>query len=337
MCLNPKWIYKKGHYKEDNYRGAAGELYEIGTYTKCGGCEQCNAEKANNWVVRNYYEAQSNEKIAFITLTYEVNPVILIKKDLQNFIKRLRAKLKYHKDEKIRYFACGEYGTLNGRPHWHLILYGFEDLNKRYLDINKKKNIVYQSPLIQETWGLGRTSIQEFSTYEIPYISLYQTPKERFKRAYKLTREKAKNLRELYNSKMYKISKKRRKEMVNGLKEYEDEMKKTKSKYYAIKESNTWSIALGWEKFYEKYANAKEYTFIEYIEDKEFPTPTPWVKKLANMGDIQAAKEMFRREEEYKVEATEEEERNKNLRKILDKKKKNVLDWKEEKDKIELL
>ena len=55
------------------------------------------------------------------------------------------------------------------------------------------------------------------------------------------------------------------------------------------------------------------------------------------MGDIQAAREMFRREEEYKVEATEEDERNKNLIKILDKKKKNVLNWREEKDKIELL
>lgn len=337
MCLNPKWIYKSGFYKSSNYRGKKGEFYELGTYSKCGCCEQCNAEKANNWVVRNYYEAKSHEKIAFVTLTYKNNPIILLKKDLKDFIKRLRRRLEYHNNEKIRFFAAGEYGTLNNRPHFHIIIYNFNDPEKKFLELNKRKNILYKSDLINEVWGLGRTSYQEFNLHEIPYISLYETPKEKFKRAYKLTMEKAKRLKEIYKSKAFKISKKRRKQLVAGLKEYEDELKAKKAEYIAIKEFNTWSIALGWEKFYDEYAKSSEYTFTEYIEDKEFVTPSPWVKKLANMGDIQAAKEMFKREEECEKSANEDEERTKNLNKILNRRKKELIDWNEQKDEIEEL
>jgi hypothetical protein len=69
----------------------------------------------------------------FVTLTYNTDHVpisnngfkTLRKSDLQSFIKRLR---KAHQgSEKISYYACGEYGTLNKRPHYHLILFGASD------------------------------------------------------------------------------------------------------------------------------------------------------------------------------------------------------------------
>ena len=62
MCLNPKKIYKRGKYKENNYRGMRGDEYSISAYTDCGYCSQCLAKKANNWVIRNFYEAKNNEK-----------------------------------------------------------------------------------------------------------------------------------------------------------------------------------------------------------------------------------------------------------------------------------
>lgn len=115
MCLEPKWIYKRGKYKKSNYRGQEGESYELGTYSKCGHCEICTAEKSNNWVIRNKYESMNAKNTAkcFVTLTYKENPCILIKKDLQLFFKRLRRNLEYNGFKgKIRYFAAGEYGTL---------------------------------------------------------------------------------------------------------------------------------------------------------------------------------------------------------------------------------
>ena len=106
MCLNPKLIYKKGHYKEDNYRGKKGELYELGTYSKCGCCEQCINDKMNNWVVRNYWESKRHVRKSFITVTYEENPYILVKKDFQDFLKRLRIHLDRSTGEKVRFFEA---------------------------------------------------------------------------------------------------------------------------------------------------------------------------------------------------------------------------------------
>lgn len=43
----------------------------------------------------------------------------LVKKDMQDFMKRLR---KHHK-EKLVYYLAGEYGTDTKRPHYHIILF----------------------------------------------------------------------------------------------------------------------------------------------------------------------------------------------------------------------
>lgn len=72
-------------------------------------------------------------------------------------------------------------------------------------------------------------------------------------------------------------------------------------------------MALGWEKFEEQYNKAEKYVFTEYIENKQIATPSPWIKKLANLGDIQAAEEMFRREKDIEQSANEAEERIKIL------------------------
>ena len=337
MCLNPKWIYKKGKYKNDNYRGMEGEAYELGTYSKCGHCTVCQNEKSNNWVIRNFFEVKKWKKIAFITLTYEKNPILLYRKDFQDFMKRLRRNLeKSGYKEKIRMFECGEYGELNNRPHGHIIIYNWEDKNKKYLDINNKGSILYQSEIIQKTWGLGRTSYQEFEEHEIPYISLYETPKEEFSRAYKLSQKKCNEIKEIYKRSIK--DPKRFKQLIKLLNEKEKELKKNKEEYKMIKEFNGWSIALGWEPFYEEFLKDSEnYIFKTYIEDKEFITPTPWVKKLANMGYVSAIKEMYKREEEISQSYNEEHEMLKSLKKVEGRRKKELLDYIDKKDKIEYI
>lgn len=321
MCLNPKWIYKKGNYKESNYRGNKGDFYEIGTYSKCGHCEQCIAEKANNWVIRNKYESEANEKKCFITLTYKNNPIILVRKDFQDFMKRLRINLiRSGYKNKIRMFEAGEYGEKSNRPHGHIIIYGWEANDLNYLGINKKENILYKSKLIEKTWGLGRTSYQKFDEHEAPYIALYNTNKEEFKKAYILTRQNIKKLKEHLNKKSILWNKNQRENIYNQLKEYEKQFENEKKKYIAVKEFNSWSIALGWNEFLNNYH--ENYIFEEYIEEKTFVTPTPWVKKLANLGSENAKAEMFRREEEIKQSQTEEEEAIKNKFLIIERRKK---------------
>ncbi len=56
-----------------------------------------------------------------VTLTYcgdSPNCALLIYKDFQDFMKRLRAG-----GFNVRYIVVGEYGSKNGRAHWHAILF----------------------------------------------------------------------------------------------------------------------------------------------------------------------------------------------------------------------
>ena len=147
--------------------------------------------------------------------------------------------------------------------------------------------------------------------------------------------QKAKKIESLYKS--AQIDEKRRKELTENIITIYEEMREKKAKYMLIKEFNTWSIGLGWQQFEEEYNRASNYTWTEYIEDKEFATPSSWVKKLANQGDIAAAEEMRKREEIIAQAATEDEERTKNTIKIMAQRKKEIMEWKTQKTVVENL
>lgn len=92
----------------------------------CGHCMPCRIMRTRDWTIRCLMELKSfNDNACFITLTYDDEhlPVSgsLVKSDFQKFIKRLRKDLV---KTKIKYFACGEYGDKNARPHYHAIIFG---------------------------------------------------------------------------------------------------------------------------------------------------------------------------------------------------------------------
>lgn len=100
----------------------------------CGICLHCKINKRRVWTHRILLEQKCHAYSCFVTLTYSdqniplkiqyqpkvnvINP--LIKKDLQNYIKRLRNRT----DIPIRYYAVGEYGDKTWRPHYHIVIFG---------------------------------------------------------------------------------------------------------------------------------------------------------------------------------------------------------------------
>lgn len=96
----------------------------------CGRCPPCKLRRVNGWVFRLLQEEKRSATAHFVTLTYNTDHVpissngfmSLKKRDLQLYWKRLR-KLQ---DAKIKYYAVGEYGTKNKRPHYHAIVFGVE-------------------------------------------------------------------------------------------------------------------------------------------------------------------------------------------------------------------
>ena len=91
----------------------------------CGKCLNCRIKKRSEWTLRMIHELKYHDKASFITLTYDDDHMnsdySLRKKDIQDFFKRFRKRLK---SQKIRYFYSGEYGKLSLRPHYHAILFG---------------------------------------------------------------------------------------------------------------------------------------------------------------------------------------------------------------------
>lgn len=118
----------------------------------CGQCIGCKIQKKQDWATRIEMEAKTwpKDEVWFVTLTYndenvpgirhstgemfrgakytrlknkgtlEVNQTLWYE-DIQKFLKRLR---KAHSGQ-LRYFVAGEYGSKTGRPHYHLILFGY--------------------------------------------------------------------------------------------------------------------------------------------------------------------------------------------------------------------
>nr|QJB20055.1 MAG: replication initiator protein [Microvirus sp.] len=126
-CLKPVLITKNLDH----------EKFPDGLWIPCGQCMSCRILKREEWVLRIMHEAEYWKESIFVTLTYDDNhlPVneSLVKKDLQDFFKRLRK----NSGKKLKYFACGEYGEETGRPHYHAIIFGMDFLNETDRDLIK--------------------------------------------------------------------------------------------------------------------------------------------------------------------------------------------------------
>lgn len=98
----------------------------------------------------------------FLTLTYadekltwgESEPT-LVKSDFQLFMKKLR---KEAGKSKLRYYAVGEYGTVLGRPHYHVILFNMPQ------GLHKKLNAI---------WAKGFVYPGRVETASIHYVTGY--------------------------------------------------------------------------------------------------------------------------------------------------------------------
>lgn len=126
----------------------------------------------------------------FLTLTYNDQSLPtddgLLKSDLQKFIKRLRKKLQ---PQKIRYFACGEYGGdpedqwYLGRPHYHLALFGYDFPDKTPWTM-REGNQTYLSTELSSLWKKGFHEIGSLTHESASYIARYVTKKIRGNKAY---------------------------------------------------------------------------------------------------------------------------------------------------------
>lgn len=147
-------------------------------FIPCGKCGPCRKTRIGQWVFRMEHELKTSLNAGFITLTYG-EPYLPIseegyptlskgqKGDLTKFFKLLRhyekkdigiadLKRKGVKHKPIKYYAVGEYGWEDGRPHYHIILFNY----RNYEILNK-------------AWGKGIVHEGEVNAATIAYTCGY--------------------------------------------------------------------------------------------------------------------------------------------------------------------
>lgn len=154
----------------------------------CGKCHACIQRKIAEWTFRLETERINAACTYFVTLTYDTHYVpinkygrmTLDKTDAQGFFKLLRHEADrnpnygafekhYFKEDvsqlPIKYYLCGEYGSVGKRPHMHMII------------TNASKHA------IREIWTYGDVDIQlPISSAAMGYVAKYL-----YKRIYKVT------------------------------------------------------------------------------------------------------------------------------------------------------
>nr|QJB19911.1 MAG: replication initiator protein [Microvirus sp.] len=159
----------------------------------CGTCSQCRLERARQWAMRIVSEVQFHPAGTswFLTLTYRDNALppkitgsdrhTLYPSHLQKFWKMLR------KTQKIRYFACGEYGERTLRPHYHACVFNLNLTDLQPLSGSSVSNQAYDpldpfhtppvglrfSPLLNKLWGRGMVALGSVTFDSASYVANY--------------------------------------------------------------------------------------------------------------------------------------------------------------------
>lgn len=191
------------------YDGDTGEVLTP-FYIGCGQCVECRLDYSRGWANRCVMEAISHQKenirnCWFVTLTYNDDSILncnmidenshrasLRFEHLELFNKRLRFhyanyKEKYNWDyDAIRFYACGEYGDLNNRPHFHVLYFDMpiHDKDLKLLGKTKLGYPLYNVDYLTDLWGYGHVVVADLSWETCAYTARYVMKKLKGKQAY---------------------------------------------------------------------------------------------------------------------------------------------------------
>lgn len=108
-----------------------------------------------------------------VTLSYNKEHLpaggTLVKRDLQLYMKKLRKEF----GRGIRFYACGEYGEKEKRPHYHVVLFNFDFSDKKYYKKSKIGDNLYTSAIAERVWSKGFCVVGEVTFESCAYIARY--------------------------------------------------------------------------------------------------------------------------------------------------------------------
>lgn len=149
MCINPM------------------KIAEVG-FVACRECWQCRETRIDDWVGRSIAESKTAVAANVVTLTYgndrttgdidHIRASVLTYSDVQKYFKSLRFD-----GYAMRYFVVGEYGSLKGRAHWHVLMFW----------LNKVPEHKIRENFMQKHWPHGWSYWDQSSPEAIRYACKY--------------------------------------------------------------------------------------------------------------------------------------------------------------------
>lgn len=136
----------------------------------CGKCPACKKRRVSAWSFRLMQQDKTAHSSHFVTLTYDTKYVPITpkgfmtcdKKDVQDFLKRLRKLVSKINNEPVKYYLCSEYGGKTNRPHYHMIIFN-----------------VCDEFLIEQAWQKGTVHYGKVSHASVGYTLKYMDKPKR--------------------------------------------------------------------------------------------------------------------------------------------------------------
>lgn len=182
----------------------------------CNHCWSCQLKYSAEWATRIMKESEKYDNNYYITLTYDPEhvpiasetsweqydpdpddphggkiktiqvrendgtwPYTLNPSDMDTFLNTLRKNFERRGYKGIKYFYCGEYGTKNQRPHYHIILMNcpLEEASFYEPEIDENWKAHWKSKELDRLWGKGIVDVAELEWSCAAYVARYCTKK----------------------------------------------------------------------------------------------------------------------------------------------------------------
>lgn len=175
-----RFVPSDAFYPLPDEHGEVPAIYQV----PCGKCLACRQNKARAWSIRLQMEMQyyKPSEVCFLTLTYDDShlPLELRHDHVQRFLHSIRCRLDRDYGVKLRYFMCGEYGSRRNtmRPHYHLILFGFDFfVSSKLVGRSKSGLALYSNQIISDYWPYGYAEFGLAGVGSAMYTSQYAQKK----------------------------------------------------------------------------------------------------------------------------------------------------------------
>lgn len=106
-------------------------------YVPCGKCAWCRSRLRNEWFFRFKIEQLGVECCRFVTLTYDdaylpclidQDSGLMVPSVCPDHITKFTRAL-HNSSKKFRYFIASEYGSIHGRPHYHMLSWSHQEID----------------------------------------------------------------------------------------------------------------------------------------------------------------------------------------------------------------